>query len=63
MANTATEQTASITLESKNLVNNPSIKCYQAKTLFADAREVVIEHLGEQYSLRMTKQGKLLLTK
>jgi len=31
--------------------------------LFAEAREVQIEHAGETYRLRMTKAGKLILTK
>lgn len=31
--------------------------------LFATAREVVIEHAGEEYRLRLTRQGKLILTK
>jgi hemin uptake protein HemP len=31
--------------------------------LFAGAREVIIEHHGEEYRLRITKQGKLILTK
>ncbi|MCI0733027.1 MAG: hemin uptake protein HemP [Methylococcaceae bacterium] len=31
--------------------------------LFGGAREVVIEHAGEEYRLRLTRQGKLILTK
>lgn len=31
--------------------------------LFADAREVVIDHLGQIYRLRHTSNGKLILTK
>ncbi len=31
--------------------------------LFGAAREVVIEHAGEEYRLRLTRQGKLILTK
>ncbi|MCI0655213.1 MAG: hemin uptake protein HemP [Methylococcaceae bacterium] len=31
--------------------------------LFGAAREVVIEHAGQEYRLRMTRQGKLILTK
>lgn len=31
--------------------------------LFGEAREVVIEHAGEEYRLRLTRQGKLILTK
>ncbi|WP_432740603.1 hemin uptake protein HemP [Methylobacter sp. G7] len=32
-------------------------------TLFGTAREIVIEHAGEEYRLRLTRQGKLILTK
>ena len=32
-------------------------------TLLAGAREVVLEHRGEHYRLRVTASGKLILTK
>jgi len=35
----------------------------QSTELFGTAREVVIEHAGEEYRLRLTRQGKLILTK
>lgn len=31
--------------------------------LIGDGREVVIEHAGEEYRLRITSTGKLILTK
>lgn len=31
--------------------------------LLGTAREVVIDHAGEEYRLRLTRQGKLILTK
>jgi hemin uptake protein HemP len=34
-----------------------------SRTLFGESREVVIEHQGEQYRLRITSLGKLILTK
>ena len=34
-----------------------------ARTLFGTARELVIEHGGEEYRLRITQSGKLILTK
>lgn len=34
-----------------------------SKDLFASSNEVIIEHAGEQYRLRLTRQGKLILTK
>ena len=42
---------------------SPQVKCYQATALFNEASEIMIAHQGEQYRLRITKQGKLLLTK
>ena len=35
----------------------------RSSELFADCREVLIEHSGEFYSLRQTSKGKLILTK
>jgi len=35
----------------------------QAATLLAGSREAIIEHAGEEYRLRLTKNGKLILTK
>jgi len=32
-------------------------------TLMNGAREVIIEHAGQDYRLRVTAQGKLILTK
>lgn len=34
-----------------------------SRQLFNGAREVIIEHFGEEYRLRLTSQGKLILTK
>jgi hemin uptake protein HemP len=36
---------------------------FHSAELFGTAREVVIEHGGEEYRLRLTRQGKLILTK
>lgn len=35
----------------------------QSKKLFGTAQEIVIEHAGDEYRLRLTRQGKLILTK
>lgn len=35
----------------------------QAATLFGDGRELVIVHQEEEYRLRVTRKGKLILTK
>jgi len=34
-----------------------------ASTLFQGRQEIRIEHQGEQYRLRITRNGKLILTK
>ena len=39
------------------------IKRWNSAELFAGARELLIEHGSEEYRLRLTNQGKLILTK
>lgn len=41
----------------------PEIKIISSEALLAGAREVIINHASEQYLLRLTNQGKLILTK
>ncbi len=31
--------------------------------LFGDAQEILIDHAGQEYRLRITRRGKLILTK
>lgn len=38
-------------------------KVIPATELFGERREVVIEHDGERYRLRITRRGKLILQK
>ena len=38
-------------------------RVYDSRTLFGQAREIRITHNGESYSLRVTRLGKLILTK
>ncbi len=45
---------------SKRVVAN---RVTRSEVLFAGARELVIKHAGEDYRLRLTNQGKLILTK
>ncbi|WP_240032005.1 hemin uptake protein HemP [Pseudomethylobacillus aquaticus] len=40
-----------------------SIPRYTSEQLFAGARELIIQHAGAEYRLRLTSQGKLILTK
>jgi hemin uptake protein HemP len=37
--------------------------CFHSRELFCGHREVCIEHAGQQYRLRITRQNKLILTK
>lgn len=34
-----------------------------AAEIFAGSKEVIIEHAGQRYRLRITRSGKLILTK
>lgn len=36
---------------------------FASRILFGSTREVVIEHNGQEYRLRQTRQGKLILNK
>jgi hemin uptake protein HemP len=39
------------------------LRTIDSRTLFHGATEIVIEHQGAQYRLRVTRQGKLILNK
>lgn len=41
----------------------PTMPRLRSDALFAGSRELVIEHGGEEYRLRITSKGKLILTK
>jgi len=38
-------------------------KRFASGDLFGDTQEILIEHAGQEYRLRITRQGKLILTK
>lgn len=40
-----------------------AVRCYLTTELFQGKQEVCIKHAGESYRLRITKNGKLILTK
>ena len=61
-------------MEATSIVSEPSTdkrkfamldrsKSIHSDTLFSDGDEVFIQHRGEQYLLRRTRNGKLILTK
>lgn len=41
----------------------PSVACLRSEALFGKAREILIEHCGCYYRLRVTHSNKLILTK
>lgn len=41
----------------------PSVACLRSDALFGKAREILIEHSGSYYRLRVTHSNKLILTK
>jgi len=43
--------------------SSQAIKVWQSAELFGEAKLVQIEHHGEIYQLRITRQGKLILNK
>ncbi len=55
-----TEQSPNSPVERPRPSGKPRLR---AAALLAGAREVIIEHAGEEYRLRLTKNGKLILTK
>jgi hemin uptake protein HemP len=48
-------------MANKSQAGKPRIIISEA--LFAGSRELVIKHVGDDYRLRLTSQGKLILTK
>ena len=51
------------TLEKQNVVMLDRNRRIYSDTLFSHGDEVFIQHQGEQYRLRRTRNGKLILTK
>lgn len=41
----------------------PAQRQFDSRTLFGEAQEVRITHFGQEYRLRQTRNGKLILTK
>jgi len=41
----------------------PAIRRISSQRLLAGERELVIQHMGSEYHLRLTRNGKLILTK
>jgi hemin uptake protein HemP len=45
-----------------NATERPVVRRVQSRELFGSASELVIEHSGREYRLRVTQHGKLILT-
>ncbi|MET0026342.1 MAG: hemin uptake protein HemP [Candidatus Thiodiazotropha sp.] len=43
--------------------NTPFSPCINSRLLFCKGNQIAIEHRGEIYHLRITRMGKLILTK
>lgn len=43
--------------------SRPRRRCVSSRALLGEERELVIEHEGIEYVLRLTRQNKLILTK
>jgi hemin uptake protein HemP len=54
---------ASVMQTSQDSATTPINRCWRSDDLLAGASAVLIEHQGQVYQLRATKQGKLILTK
>ena len=52
-----------INLKKTELNKLPVINVINSEELFEGTRELVIQHGQEEYRLRLTNQGKLILTK
>ncbi len=51
------------TANSQGLISKPGINRVSIDTLLKGAHEMVIVHAGDEYRLRITSKGKLILTK
>lgn len=61
---TGSAVTLKIKTEPAAPTNNTLISAHtDSESLFAGKRELLIAHAGEHYRLRLTNQGKLILTK
>ncbi|MBB6094189.1 hemin uptake protein HemP [Povalibacter uvarum] len=54
---------ADISSPAPELARGPAVPCIQSNTLFGRSREILIEHGGCYYRLRLTHSNKLILTK
>jgi len=56
-------RTADISSPASALSRTPAIPCIRSDSLLGRSREILIEHGGSYYRLRLTHSNKLILTK
>jgi len=61
MNTSALKLPAGVTLTVKQ--HTPELPCLRSEDLFGKDREIIIEHCGMHYRLRLTRANKLILTK
>ena len=52
-----------VTMRDEQIATQKNAPAYTTDALFKGTREIEIEHNGEVYRLRITRQGKLILNK
>ncbi|MBL80155.1 MAG: hemin transporter HemP [Nitrosomonadaceae bacterium] len=62
-ANSEMNQPTIVTKPVKGLNKDSSIRSIYSESLFLHGNEVLIQHSGNEYRLRRTRSGKLILTK
>lgn len=50
-------------VSAENRTHNAELLVVDSHALLKGQRQIVISHAGDQYTLSVTKQGKLILTK
>jgi hemin uptake protein HemP len=58
-----TSQPTTATISANHIVEGISHRVLSSSVLFSGQREVRITHAGVEYTLRITKENKLILTK
>jgi hemin uptake protein HemP len=63
MTSTLALQANRTTTASRPATAAPALRRVDSRLLLRESRELVIEHLGQEYRLRRTRNDKLILTK
>lgn len=56
-------QTTTLTVARSSLVSRPQLPRLRSEDLFRSSHELIIEHQGQEYRLRLTRNDKLILNK